>query len=973
MPILNYIVNENIADVRFSAEKQKGGILMENNKTKSKAKAMGVKSTFNIEGNAVITTFGKGNKSIVEKRVENGVVHNIDSKQTIDIDVVHPKNETFNITKGRVSFPDKSTPAVYQPSSNNIKIAVGNRKISRKEELEKRFFGKTFNDNLHIQLIYNIMDLEKDLAAYSNTASFIVNNIFAVDSNDENYDIFTFLNTVNTYKVFRDPTGLRDDVVKNLTDMRERFDRLLDIRNNYEKTPRRENPRLSYYGNVFYTKNGKLRSNEDIYNSLAILGDIRNFVTDSLPNNRVSAIIYNLHTYDESFKKSLDSILGEMVKSLNKNFAKNNKVNYYILYSAYNCWKNYEVKNEITKEFYDFTVTKAFKNMGFSIKLIRESILNQFFENVKSKKYDSCRSKLYQLLDFSIYHYYLSNHERIEENVAQLRATLKEEDKEAFYVEEAKRLNEELNAVFNIIVKKTSPSNISKIDPDKVYVYEKCIKMLNTADFDYFSKMVYILTLYLDGKQINELLTSLINSFENINGFKDIIAELNLEGNFVSPYQFFNYNRTRRIAKELRIINSFAKMKMNDPNYKKTQYMDAIVVLGTDMSDKEISDEADRFLDVNVKNHNVRNFLANNVLKSNRYKYLIRYIRPSMAKSVISNFNIVKHVLKDIPDTQIERYYKSYFNTENAANAEIMREKLASALMQVKYDEFKNVKQKVKNGTEEAFEKERKKALVRLYLTVVYIFVKNLVQTNTRYVISFHFLEFDSKLFGYNLREKKSDSLGNPVYNKNYNFLTTAYINTANELYNAELSKPFKERKKVKQPINQRFCRILINNMPFASPYTSVVDEYSENPELRNQPRSVFPNNMIGDNANLAQSMIREFRNNVAHLNIVRTFDKNIETKDGKEFPTISLLGEFNTYFEAYHFLMQLQLTELTKRCGDKPIKKYNEIVELKNVLLKTHRYSKNTVKTLCTPFGYNLVRYKNLTINELFDKNAKQ
>lgn len=963
---------------------------MEKN-NKSKAKAMGVKSTFNINGNTVITTFGKGNNAIIEKEIENGVVSDVSEKQTIAVDVIQPRNKEFEVTKGRVSFPKENNPVLNQPQTEDVKIQLGDEALSYKEELEKKYFGKTFNDNIHIQLIHNILTLEKDLAIYSNTASFLVNNIFAVDSEDEDYDIFTYLNTSNTFEKVMNPQTVDARFRNNIIPINNKLVDLLDIRNNYSKEkPRRENPRLSYYGNVFYTKKGKLRSDEDIYNCFAILGNIRNFVTDSLSNERISAIIYNLNIVDNSFNRTLDNVIGEMVDSLNKSFINNNKTNYYILLSAYNCNDDLEIKNQLTGEFYDFTVKKSFKNMGFSIKMLRERIIENHRNDLKNKKYDSCRSKLYQLLDFAIYHYYLHHPEKGENNIVQLRATRREEDKEAFYAAEAKRLYREIKTEFDGIAARTTPTSISRIDPEEVNIFKDCIEMLDSTKFDYFSKMIYILTLFLDGKQINELLTSLIHSFDNINSFKNILNETGNSDEFVSPYMFFNHNRTVRIANELRIINSFARMKLNDPNYKKAQYIDAMVALGTDMNKEELSEEADRILAPKQRDHSVRNFLANNVLNSNRYKYLIRYIRPSMASAIASNKNIVCHVLKDIPEAQIKRYYDSVFMVHIVDKTKLdknggflqynvappkaplkeMQQKLAEEIAIVGYDAFRNVKQKARNGSEDALDKERKKAVVRLYLTVVYIFVKNMVQVNSRYVIAFHCLERDSKFFGYDLRKKRTDSLGNAVYNKNYHYLTKAYINTANMLYNAELDKPFKERKKVKRPINQRFCRILCNDMEFGTPGINSKDEYVLSPELRASVRPMLENEKLGDNASLPQSVIREFRNNVAHLNLVRTLDHTLTLPDGRCVTPVSLLGEFKTYFEAYHFLMQLQICGSTQRCGNKRICEYEEMSALKDWLLARGRYSKNTVKTLCTPFGYNLIRYKNLSINELFDKN---
>ena len=50
-----------------------------------------------------------------------------------------------------------------------------------KTYFEKEIFKDKFNDNMHIQAIYNIFDIEKTLAKH------ITNNIYAVNSLDRSY------------------------------------------------------------------------------------------------------------------------------------------------------------------------------------------------------------------------------------------------------------------------------------------------------------------------------------------------------------------------------------------------------------------------------------------------------------------------------------------------------------------------------------------------------------------------------------------------------------------------------------------------------------------------------------------------------------------------------------------------------------------------------------------------------------------
>ncbi len=96
----------------------------------------------------------------------------------------------------------------------------------------------------------------------------------------------------------------------------------------------------------------------------------------------------------------------------------------------------------------------------------------------------------------------------------------------------------------------------------------------------------------------------------------------------------------------------------------------------------------------------------------------------------------------------------------------------------------------------------------------------------------------------------------------------------------------------------------------------------------------------------------RDYRNQMDHFAVVR--------KIGKYAADI---GTFNSWFELYHYVMQRILFERQNDLTDKE-ENYKQLVE------SHHTYCKDMVKALNTPFGYNLPRYKNLSIKELFDRN---
>ena len=76
------------------------------------------------------------------------------------------------------------------------------------------------------------------------------------------------------------------------------------------------------------------------------------------------------------------------------------------------------------------------------------------------------------------------------------------------------------------------------------------------------------------------------------------------------------------------------------------------------------------------------------------------------------------------------------------------RKELSDILSKVKFDNFKltYINPKDRNKGKKAKEREKPKAILGLYLTIVYIVVKSLVRINSQYVMAVYHLERDSRL-----------------------------------------------------------------------------------------------------------------------------------------------------------------------------------------------------------------------------------
>ena len=765
--------------------------------------------------------------------------------------------------------------------------------LGLKSELEKRFFGKTFDDNIHIQLIYNILDIEKILAVYVTNIVYALNNMLGVKGSESHDDFIGYLSTNNIYDVFIDPdnSSLSDDKKANVRKSLSKFNVLLKTK------------RLGYFGlEEPKTKDTRVSQayKKRVYHMLAIVGQIRQCVFHDKSSKLDEDLYSFIDIIDSEYRETLDYLVDERFDSINKGFIQGNKVNISLLIDM---MKGYEA-DDIIRLYYDFIVLKSQKNLGFSIKKLREKMLDEYGFRFKDKQYDSVRSKMYKLMDFLLFcNYYRNDVVAGEALVRKLRFSMTDDEKEGIYADEAEKLWGKFRNDFENIADHMNGDVIKELGKADMDFDEKILdsEKKNASDLLYFSKMIYMLTYFLDGKEINDLLTTLISKFDNIKEFLKIMksSAVDVECELTAGYKLFN--DSQRITNELFIVKNIASMRKPAASAKLTMFRDALTILGID--DKITDDRISEILKLKEKGkgiHGLRNFITNNVIESSRFVYLIKYANAQKIREVAENEKVVMFVLGGIPDTQIERYYKSCVEFPDMnSSLEAKRSELARMIKNISFDNFKNVKQQAKGRENVA--KERAKAVIGLYLTVMYLLVKNLVNVNARYVIAIHCLERDFGLYKEIIPELASKNLKN-----DYRILSQTLCDDRDESPNLFLKKNKRLRKCVEVDIN-----------------------------------------------NADSSMTRKYRNCIAHLTVVREL---------KEY--IGDIRTVDSYFSIYHYVMQRCIT---KREDDT---KQEEKIKYEDDLLKNHGYTKDFVKALNSPFGYNIPRFKNLSIEQLFDRN---
>lgn len=428
------------------------------------------------------------------------------------------------------------------------------------------------------------------------------------------------------------------------------------------------------------------------------------------------------------------------------------------------------------------------------------------------------------------------------------------------------------------------------------------------------------------------------------------------------------FENSGKIAEELRAVKSFSRMQSKIANPTITElHEDAARILGlkSEYTDKELREyikiayhtEENKNKNQKDGDNNMRNFIINNVIKSNRFLYLVRYNNPKRSRKLASNKELVKFVLERISKDSsgiskiINRYYVSVNAGKDGKPKDIKEAEkiplktkikdLTDRIADMNFEQFEDVKQKTskpKNNSKEAKEeaqkvklenqkKERYKAVIGLYLTVLYLITKNLVKINARYTIAISCLERDTQFFGIDIRETDNRPK-QPYITLAYNFVGT-YVND-------------------KGGHIKKSMQYIVNNDRF----------------------------------------YREYRDMIAHLEAITFAYKYVSSYNEN-----ICAGKITSYYQLYHTILQLRLSERLREDPKKDLleeleekakteakemklpnmqKEYKGIWYRLYTTVKKGSYSKNLVCILNTPFAYNLARYKNLSLEYFFDKDKE-
>ena len=879
---------------------------------KSKAKLAGVKWIIKANDDvAYISSFGKGNNSVLEKRIMGDVSGDVNKDSHMYVNPKYTK-KNYEIKNG---FSSGSSLVTYpnKPDKNS-----GMDALCLKPYFEIDFFGHIFTDNMHIQAIYNIFDIEKILAKH------ITNIIYTVNSFDRSYnqsgnDTIGFdLNYRVPYSEYgggKDSNGKPNKISA------------WKKRENFIKFYNEAKPHLGYYENIFYD-HGEPISEEKFYNYLNILNFIRNN-TFHYKDNDIELYSEN-YSEEYVFINCLNEFVKNKFKNVNKNFISNEKNNLYIILNAYGeDTENVEVVKKYSKELYKLSVLKTNKNLGVNVKKLRESAIENGYcplpydkENDVAKL-SSVKHKLYKTYDFVITHYLNSNDKPLLEIVETLRLSKNDDEKEIVYKKYAEKLFKAddvinpIKAISKLFVEKGNKLFKEKVRINKEYIEDVSIDK-NIYDF---TKVIFFMTCFLDGKEINDLLTNIISKLQVIEDHNNVIKFI--AENDDAVYKDYSdkyaiFRNAGKIATELEAIKSIARMENKIENAPQEPLLkDALLALGVSDNKEVLKNTYKKYFDSKEKadkqSQKVSTFLMNNVINNNRFKYVVKYINPADINGLAKNKHLVKFVLDQIPHKQIDSYYNSVCTVEEPSykgKIQLLTKKITGLNF---YSLFENCK--IPN-----VEKERKKAVITLYFTIVYILVKNLVNINGLYTLALYFVERDGyfykKICGKAIRRKVGDK---------YDYLLLPEIFSG--------SKYREQTKNLKLPKEKD---------------RDIMKKYLPNDKDREKYNKFFT----------------AYRNNIVHLNIIAKLSKLTKNID----------KDINSYFDIYHYCTQRVMFNYCKEKNDVVLAKMKDLAHIKSDCDEfsskhTYPFSSAVLRFMNLPFAYNVPRFKNLSYKKFFDK----
>ena len=664
---------------------------------------------------------------------------------------------------------------------------------------------------------------------------------------------------------------------------------------------------------VLKTLQQKIDENQTVYNYLRLFSAIRQYVVH---NNQKIKIENNTHINDNPKRD---------VAEFASNFAKSNYKYFCILQDLYG--KDEDVFNK----FYEHIIFEDSKGLGVSLQTLKKDVFNliDFTKDVCIEEFSEYRNKLGTMISYLATIYLKDNAAVLENVLIKIKECSTQEDKGKVYLNFAKDVIDQFGEFKELreVVKKY----VGNIKPSQVFeFYPK--SYLNNQSL--FFNAIYVMSKFLTQKESFIMFSKIIGKYQSIKNLLEIanlvdvkikqeslrnhktLFVLDVKSTSNEEYQEYlqEYN-INKIIQQLKILKSIRTKDVTTKDYFLNELERIFDLFNCEnISFQEFKnslsfDENQQVSKSKFKLKPLKSYLKNEVYLSKQYQYVSNFSSTKICKKITANKNLIKLVINNMldesnPECMQMRYYiaKVYHDFK----CEIVDSKSSNYLLSLEQiDELVDYihKFKLDDVLDTIFKRSTKnyKVIVRLYLTVCYLIVKNIVAQNSNYIVQIQDYE--------------------NLYNK------------INNLYAIDA----KERK-----IDYDLC--VVNDFLKNSP-NKTCRSYK-------QLKSLMEKDYIKDYISKAEyiDLLSKYRNAVVHMSVFNDLE-------AQEFD-FSTITNVDSYFGLYQILLQQSLKPFAETVwGDK----YYNLFEKDN----KKQYSTKLCIALNIPFAYNISRFNNNTIGQ--------
>lgn len=1013
---------------------------------KSNLKKMGHKATY-LLGNALIITSAAKDavstydsiKSIDKKNVINShkgshveLLSSINGtkiggeQELLEASV---SRENITISGGIYNFNKKikekktvqtKNPAVqYSTKTMCGNVAKKTDYLGIKPVLEKKFFGQTYNDNVRVQIAYNILDIKKILAStINNIVSMFYNlNRYAKDNDadiNQETDIIGMIKTYQTYEEAKQDIGQKqlldkvESLLKKTSAFNTYFDRLFTTPSKQAikagaliDNKKKDNSNRPSRFDELSTEQQKKYINEAFsinYDVLRLIGIGRQIVvhdkhrSDS-QGNKADAIeaLFDIEEELNNDKSTdllnrLNSIYKGSVRQIDQPFKASAATNCYILEQLYKRIGKPMTQSQVYNDYYRYAILKDNMCLGISFNALKEAVIERYKSEHRSNdlEYSNDNRRFFVLCNFVLWRYLasLKDQSYVADIMRDVRACC---DSKGVSAEEQKKtiyknfvdlcwddIKTPIDELYKLCVQNRYTNKNYKISKDIV-----CYNSLtnSASQIKPFVKYIYFLSEFLDGKEVNVFFNALINKFENI---AEIITTINdsvkeytgSTAGIVMSSKYALFNDAYEVANQLRIARNVKDATIRARINDKVSDIDSRMA----PSVQTITDAVHMLIDENDSIDNYKRLIWD---ENENGRLVHKQEKNNKARNFIIN-NVIM--------SKWFMYISKYCDPRNCAKIMHNREIVSFTMSSIPDAQIVKYYNRIfsKKIKEHECDAEKRDAIIDKLIsfslrTVLTGVANGVCSVNNReeaigiiqlyltvaYIITKSLVDVNKRfLLAFSCLERDFSFIVDAVYNNRRSNILALSEKYIDEDIAIEQRYRLEKMNRITDDMTQEEKNVVykeINAKYKTKHYAESITRQRDSSNSKDKSCAYLVTNL--QEAKGIEPILAQYKNFVDHLNVIKQAPNYFDGIKG-----------VNSFYGIYCYVLQNMLADKMIEWGNNDKNKTEDIYrinsigkKLKRNLNEHHTFSSDFMWIINMPFAYNFPRYKNLSSEYLF------